>query len=65
MLMTLITLFVLFVATWIAMFLAKQISVPITALLDAASEVRKGNFKHAWMCGRWMSWPRWCAASTR
>src|ERR1051326_3358615 len=45
MLMTLITLFVLFVATWIAMFLAKQISVPITALLDAASEVRKGNFK--------------------
>jgi len=45
MLMILITLFVLFVATWIAFFLAKQISVPIAALLDAASEVRKGNFK--------------------
>ncbi|MBZ5626473.1 MAG: HAMP domain-containing protein [Acidobacteriia bacterium] len=45
MLMALITLFVLFVATWIAFFLAKQISVPITALLDAAREVRKGNFK--------------------
>jgi PAS domain S-box-containing protein len=45
MLMILITLFVLFVATWIAFFLAKQISVPITALLDAAREVRKGNFK--------------------
>ena len=45
MLMTLITLFVLFVATWIAMFLAKQISVPITALLDAAGELRMGNFK--------------------
>jgi len=45
MLMSLITLFVLFVATWIAMFLAKQISVPIAALLDAASEVRRGNFK--------------------
>ncbi|HEV3197324.1 MAG TPA: ATP-binding protein [Bryobacteraceae bacterium] len=45
MLMVLITLFVLFVATWIAFFLAKQISVPITALLEAAKEVRKGNFK--------------------
>jgi PAS domain S-box-containing protein len=43
--MILITLFVLFVATWIAFFLAKQISVPIAALLDAATEVRKGNFK--------------------
>ena len=46
MLMILITLFVLYVATWIALFLAKQISVPITALLDGASEVRKGNLKH-------------------
>jgi PAS domain S-box-containing protein len=45
-LMALITLFVIFVATWIALFLAKQISVPITALLEAAREVRKGNFKH-------------------
>ncbi|HTS30664.1 MAG TPA: ATP-binding protein [Bryobacteraceae bacterium] len=45
MLMILITLFVLFVATWIAFFLAKQISVPIAALLDAAREMRKGNFK--------------------
>jgi PAS domain S-box-containing protein len=45
-LMALITLFVLFVATWIALFLAKQISVPISALLDAAGEVRRGNLKH-------------------
>ena len=45
-LMALITLFVIFVATWIALFLAKQISVPITALLEAAREVRKGNLKH-------------------
>jgi PAS domain S-box-containing protein len=44
-LMILITLFVLFVATWIAFFLANQISVPIAALIDAAGEVRKGNFK--------------------
>jgi len=46
MLMLLITLFVLFVATWIALFLSKQISIPITALLEAASEVRKGNLTH-------------------
>ena len=46
MLEALITLFVLFVATWIALFLAKQISVPITAILDGASQVRKGNLRH-------------------
>jgi len=46
MLMALITLFVLFVTTWIALQLSKQISVPITALLEAASEVRKGNLRH-------------------
>ena len=33
-LLSLITLFVLFVATWIARFLATQISTPITALLE-------------------------------
>jgi PAS domain S-box-containing protein len=44
--LALITLFVLFVATWIALFLAKQISVPISALLAAAGEVRKGNLKY-------------------
>jgi len=46
MLESLITLFVLFVATWIALFLAKQISFPITAILEGASQVRKGNLKH-------------------
>ncbi len=45
-LMALITVFVLFVAVWIALFVAKQISVPIAALLNAASEVRKGNLQH-------------------
>ena len=44
--MTLITLFVLFVATWIALFLSKQISIPITALVQAASQVRAGNLSH-------------------
>lgn len=42
-LLTLITLFILFIATWIALFLAKQISVPISALLGAAQQVRGGN----------------------
>lgn len=46
MLISLLTLFMLFVTTWIALQLAKQISLPIAALLEAASEVRKGNLKH-------------------
>jgi PAS domain S-box-containing protein len=46
MLQALIALFILFVATWIALLLAKQISVPISALLEAASQVRKGNLRH-------------------
>lgn len=44
--LALITLFILFVATWIALFLARQITVPIAALLAAAREVRKGNLRH-------------------
>lgn len=43
MLLLLITMFILFVATWVALFFARQISAPITALLEAAGEVRKGN----------------------
>jgi PAS domain S-box-containing protein len=42
----LIALFILWVATWIALVLARQISVPISALLAAASEVRRGNLGH-------------------
>src|SRR5712692_6768179 len=45
-LLALITLFVLFVATWIALFLAKQISVPIAALVHAARQVRGGNLSY-------------------
>ena len=45
-LLALITLFVLFVATWIALFLARQISVPISALLAASAEVGRGNLGH-------------------
>jgi len=42
-LLALLTLFILFFATWVALFLSKQISNPITALLQAAGEVRRGN----------------------
>ena len=45
-LMALITVFVLFIAVWIALFVAKQISVPIGALLGAAREVGQGNLQH-------------------
>jgi PAS domain S-box-containing protein len=45
-LLALIALFVLFVATWMALFLARQISVPIAALAHAAREVRAGNLSH-------------------
>jgi two-component system nitrogen regulation sensor histidine kinase NtrY len=41
-----ITLFVLFVATWIAVFLARQISTPIIALLQGAEQVRQGNLAY-------------------
>ena len=44
--LTLITVFIMFVATWIALVLARQISVPISALLEAAGQVRKGNLSH-------------------
>jgi len=42
-LLTLITLFILFFATWIARYMAGQISTPITALLKGAEQIRKGN----------------------
>jgi PAS domain S-box-containing protein len=38
-----VSLFILFAATWIAQFLARQISEPISALLDAAGRVRRGD----------------------
>ncbi len=42
-LLFLITLFVLFVATWVALFMARQITAPVTALLGAARAVRGGD----------------------
>jgi PAS domain S-box-containing protein len=42
----LITLFVLFFAAWSAQILSRQISIPISALLGAAQEVRRGNLSY-------------------
>ena len=41
--LALITLFIAFVTTWIAIFLSRQITEPISSLLEAAREVRQGN----------------------
>jgi nitrogen fixation/metabolism regulation signal transduction histidine kinase len=45
-LLVLITLFLLFIAVWVALFLARQITGPVTALLDAARAVRAGNLSY-------------------
>jgi two-component system nitrogen regulation sensor histidine kinase NtrY len=45
-LICLITLFVLFFAAWCAQILSRQISVPISALLGAAEQIRRGNLSY-------------------
>jgi two-component system, NtrC family, nitrogen regulation sensor histidine kinase NtrY len=45
-LMTGISLFIMLVAAWIARFLSRQISQPISALVTAAGEIRKGHLSH-------------------
>ncbi len=45
-LICLLTLFVLFFAAWSAQILSRQISVPISALLGAAEQVRRGNLSY-------------------
>ncbi len=42
----LLTLLILFAASWFALFVSKQITVPIQALADATHEVSKGNLRH-------------------
>jgi len=42
----LITLLLLFATTWVALFLSKQITVPIQALAEATHEISQGNFDH-------------------
>lgn len=39
----LVTLLILFVATWLALFLSKQVTVPIQALAEATHQVSSGN----------------------
>lgn len=41
--LSLLTLLILFVATWFAMFLSKQVTVPVQALAEATHEVSSGN----------------------
>ncbi len=45
-LLGLITIFVLFVSVWLALYLSRQISTPIAALIDATAEVSSGHLEH-------------------
>ena len=42
----LLTLLILFAASWFALFLSKQVTVPIQALANATHEVSKGNLSY-------------------
>ena len=42
----LITVLLLFAATWVALFLSKRVTVPIQALAEATQEIARGNFEH-------------------
>jgi two-component system nitrogen regulation sensor histidine kinase NtrY len=44
--LALITFLLLFAMTWVALFLSKQVTVPIQALAEGTSEVARGNFDH-------------------
>jgi two-component system, NtrC family, nitrogen regulation sensor histidine kinase NtrY len=42
----LFALLLLFTTTWVALFLSKQVTVPIQALAEATREISRGNFDH-------------------
>ena len=44
--LSLITLLLVFTTTWVALFLSKQVTVPIQALAEATREISRGNFDH-------------------
>jgi two-component system, NtrC family, nitrogen regulation sensor histidine kinase NtrY len=44
--LALITLLLIFTTTWVALFLSKQVTVPIQALAEATREISRGNFDH-------------------
>ncbi len=46
MVLALVALFILFVATWLAQYLARQISTPIAELVRAVGEVSRGDLSH-------------------
>ena len=41
-----ITLFLLLATTWVALFLSKQVTIPIQALAEGTREISRGNFDH-------------------
>ncbi|HLV96991.1 MAG TPA: ATP-binding protein [Candidatus Acidoferrales bacterium] len=44
--LSLVTLLLVFTTTWVALFLSKQVTVPIQALAEATREISRGNFDH-------------------
>ena len=44
--LSLLTVLILFVASWFALFFSKQVTVPIQALADATQEVSRGNLDY-------------------
>jgi PAS domain S-box-containing protein len=44
--LALVAFFILFVATWLAQYLARQISSPISELVQGVGEVSRGNLSH-------------------
>ena len=44
--LSLITLLLLYAATWVAIFLSKQVTVPIQALAEGTQQIAHGNFDH-------------------
>ena len=42
----LMTVILLFTTTWVALFLSKQVTVPIQGLAEATREISRGNFDH-------------------
>jgi two-component system, NtrC family, nitrogen regulation sensor histidine kinase NtrY len=42
----LVTLLLVFTTTWVALFLSKQVTVPIQGLAEATLEISRGNFDH-------------------
>ena len=44
--LALVTVIILFIATWVALFLSKQVTVPIQALAEATHQVSLGDLSH-------------------